>query len=118
MRQRIGEWNGRPVEVTSWLIPRFLWQTASSDVYIDQQCVLKTCGPLKSVGGSKAIFEHSGAVHTMDLTWGRPNLRSFPIEVTIDGSRLPSARVITGNWPLAFWPVVAALAVVISKQKS
>ena len=33
------QWHGSTVEVTARLIPRFLWTTASIDVFIDGECV-------------------------------------------------------------------------------
>ena len=34
------QWNGSAVEVTAHLVPRFLWSTASIDVFLDGRCIL------------------------------------------------------------------------------
>ena len=117
---RVGEWRGRSVEVTGHLIPRYLWTTASIDVYIDSDCVLQTGGQLKSVGGSTATFYDAGADHEIVLEWGRPEITGFPIEIFIDGERIARSYVTVDNWPLALWPVipVAAAAVWAYRQLS
>jgi hypothetical protein len=107
---RVGEWRGRTVEVTGRVIPRFLWMTASIDVYIDSECVLQTGGQLKSVGASRAEFYDSGSSHEIMLEWDRPGLGSFPITITIDGELVAESRVFVENWPLALWPLVLLTA--------
>jgi hypothetical protein len=108
---RIGEWRGRSVEVTGRLIPRFLWMTASIDVYIDSECVLQTGGQLMVVGGSTAQFYNSGSTHEIALEWGYPGISGFPIWINIDGEFIAESRVTIDNWPLSFWPVLVVVAV-------
>jgi len=102
---RIGEWHGRSLEVTGYLIPRYLWLTASIDVHIDSQCVLQTGGQLKSVGGSTAEFYDSGSTHRITLTWGSPWITGFPVRISIDGELVAESWVTVDYWPLALWPI-------------
>jgi hypothetical protein len=107
---RIGEWRGRAIEVTAHLIPRYLWTTASIDVYIDSECVLRTGGKLAATGGVRSEFYDSGATHEIALNWGRPQLQSFPIEITIDGKLIVRSQANVDNWPLALWPAALVVA--------
>jgi hypothetical protein len=108
--KRVGEWRGRSVEVTGHLIPRYLWTTASIDVFIDSDCVLQTGGELKIVGASTAQFYDSGSDHQIVLEWGRPAITGFPIEITIDGELVARSYVTVDNWPLALWPALLVAA--------
>jgi hypothetical protein len=89
-------WNGRTVEVTARLIPRYFWSTASIDVFLDGECILRTGGRMKMIGSSEAEFHHDGALHVMKLTWGRAHGLSFPYQLWIDG-----AKVLVSNVPIA-----------------
>jgi hypothetical protein len=103
---RVGEWRGRAVEVTARLIPKYLWTTASIDVYVDSGCVLQTGGKLESTGSVFARFYDSGATHDIEVQWGRGGVRGFPIRIMIDGQLVADSRVFVDNWPLALWPLV------------
>jgi|SRR6266480_4945490 len=108
-----GEWKGQPVFVTATLIPRFLWQTASIDVYVNSECILRTGGRFKFIGSHTSQFNQSGTSHEAELRWGLASLRSFPFQLSIDGERVLKSRVYTTNWPLAQWPWAIVLALVI-----
>jgi hypothetical protein len=108
---RLGEWHGRAVEVTARLISRYLWTTASIDVFVDSQCVLQTGGQMKITGSSSAQFYDSGATHDIELHWDRGGVGFFPITVIIDGQVVAQSRVHVDNWPLALWPFVLVAAV-------
>jgi hypothetical protein len=97
-------WNGSKLTVTSTLLPRAMWFTASIDVFLDGNCVLRTGGRLETTGTQTAQFVHSGKNHEVSLTWGRPSLTSFPIEIHMDGQSVLRSRVFTGNWYLSLWP--------------
>jgi hypothetical protein len=107
---RAGEWHGRSVEVTGHLISRYLWTTASIDVYIDSECVLQTGGQLKSVGGSTAEFYESGSTHEIALRWGHPQITGFPVRIIIDSELVAESHVTVDNWPLALWPALLVVA--------
>jgi hypothetical protein len=99
------QWNGQPIQVTSRLVPRFLWQTASIDVFVDGQRVLQTGGQFKFVGTVASQFTHDGKPHNALLNWGRAFLFAFPVELLIDGDVVLKGRIHTRNWPLGFVPV-------------
>ena len=91
------QWHGSTVEVTARLIPRFLWTTASIDVFIDGECVLRTGGQLKIIGSSSTEFFHRGRVHQVELSWGMGSLEGFPYQLWIDGSKVAVSRVLIQN---------------------
>jgi hypothetical protein len=103
------KWQGRTVEVQARLIPRFLWTTASIDVFLDGQCILRTGGQMNCTGSFTTTFTHSGATHTADLSWGYGLLSWFPYRLQIDGASISEARVYVRNWPLGLiWAVFVA----------
>ena len=101
------EWKGQSVVVSSALIPRRLWQTASIDVFVNGECVLRTGGVPKITGSHSAQFRHSGETHEIVLNWGRASLRSFPVQLSIDGEKIIESQVRTINWPISLWPWLA-----------
>jgi hypothetical protein len=94
------KWQDSTVDVQARLVPRFLWCTASIDVFLDEQCILRTGGQLKATGLHSAMFTHSGSTHTAELSWGYGLLFSFPYKLRIDGTPVSEARVHIRNWPL------------------
>jgi hypothetical protein len=107
MQNLQANWKESKLTVTSVLLPKLLWQTASIDVFLDEKCVLRTGGQLKLTGSHSGHFDHAEESHEVTLTWGHADLRSFPVEVLIDAQSVVSARVFTRNWPMALWPWVA-----------
>ncbi len=104
------QWQGSRVDVQARLISRFLWTTASIDVFLDGQCILRTGGQMKCTGSHSATFTHSGATHSAELSWGYGFLRSFPYKLQIDGVPISQARVRVRNWPLGLiWPALFAI---------
>jgi len=87
------KWQDSPVDVQARLIPRFLWSTASIDVFLGEQCILRTGGQLKFTGSHSSTFIHSGSTHTAELSWGVGFLRWFPYKLRIDGTPVSDARV-------------------------
>src|SRR5438034_342849 len=57
------QWNGSRLAVTAKLVPRYLWQTASIDVFLDEQCILRTGGQFKFVGSHASEFVYRGTTH-------------------------------------------------------
>lgn len=111
------KWQDSPVDVQARLVPRFLWTTASIDVFLGGQCILRTGGQLRFVGSHSATFTHSGSTHTAELNWGASALRpSFPYQLRIDGAPILDSRVSIQNWPVVLIAMVllgAGLGVVI-----
>jgi hypothetical protein len=105
-------WNGVAVLVTSRLISRFAWTTASIDVWVDGNRVLRSGGALRFTGNHTETFHLGDATHEAKLTWGTGWLRSFPYKLEIDGTVVAESRVVTENWWLIFWPFLLAMGFV------
>jgi hypothetical protein len=94
-------WHGSTVDVQARCVPRFLWTTASIDVFLDGRCILQTGGQLKITGSHSATFTHSNLTHSTKLSWQRTGFSfSFPYELEIDSVSVAKARVHIRNWPL------------------
>jgi len=73
----------QPVDVQARLVPRFLWSTASIDVFLDKQSILRTGGKFES---HRFTFcdVHAFRFHaTAELSWGYGLLFSFPYKLVI-----------------------------------
>jgi hypothetical protein len=95
-------WEGSTVEVRARIVPRFLWTTASIDVYLDGRCILKTGGQMKAVGSTLAEFYHGGAAHTAALSWGQARMShslslTFPYQLFFDGAKIIVSDVSVEN---------------------
>jgi hypothetical protein len=107
-------WQDSAVDVQARLVPRFLWSTASIDVFLGEQCILRTGGQLKATGSHSATFTHSGSTHTAELSWGYGLLFSFPYKLRIDGAPVSDARVRVQNWLLGLFIAFLVAAVVLA----
>jgi hypothetical protein len=91
-------WQGHTVDVQAWMVPRYLWTTASIDVYLDGQLMLATGGQLEFVGSYSSTFVHAGATHTAELSWGSSGLSLwFPYQLRIDSVLVAESRVHVRN---------------------
>ena len=107
-----GEWNGLPVWVTAYLVPRYGYTTASINLFVGGKEVLKTGGVAKATGELSKSFLALGTEHVATVSWGAGGLRSFPVVVTIDAARVADGPVAVHGWPIALWPFVAVVGVV------
>jgi len=108
------KWQGSVVDVQARLVPRYLWNTASIEVFLDGQPILRTGGQFKFTGSYATTFEHSGSTHTTELTWGFCGLSfSFPYQLRIDGTPVAASRVRIRNWPVALVVMAAGVAVLL-----
>lgn len=105
-------WNGLPVCVSARLVGRFAWQTASIDLTVGDEVVLRSAGVFKLVGKIDGPFEFSGVRHGATLEWGRVASRSFPYKVTLDGDLVLSGRVPIDNWWIGLWPWFAVAVII------
>ena len=96
-------WKGASVRVTSRIIGRYAWTTASIDVSVNGKTILKSGGVMKISGDTVSTFEHEGVAHMAALSWGRMSLRSFPYRLEIDGDLIADSRVFVSNWWVAYW---------------
>lgn len=108
------KWQRSTVDVQARLIPRFLWRTASIDVFLDGQCIVRTGGQMKFTGSHSTTFTHSGSTHTAELSWGCGFLRWFPYKLQIDGASISEARVHVQNWPVGLIVAVLVAAVLLA----
>lgn len=102
-------WKDFDVEVTADLVPRYFWTTASINVYLNDQCVLRTGGVLRTKGTQTTSFRHENKNHALKLNWKSALLgMSFPYQLSIDGTPVVTAKVRPRNWPVVIIAVVAA----------
>ena len=97
-QQGMATWHGSAVSVRSHVVPRYLWTTVSINAYLDDQCILQTGGKLNPTGSSSATFNHGGATHTAELSWGVGIWYAFPYQLKIDGVPVMASRVRADNW--------------------
>jgi hypothetical protein len=109
-------WKGVAVLVTSRLISRYVWMSASIDVWVNANRVLRSGGALRFIGNHTEAFHLGDAIHEVKLTWGTGWLRSFPFKLEIDGTVVAESRVVTENWWLIFWPFFLAMGFVFVRQ--
>lgn len=108
-------WNNKPVVVTARSLPRFLWTTASIDVFLDGQCILRSGGQAKLTGGHSAAFTHEGVQHQVGLTWGKSSGDfGFPYEVRIDGAKVDEGTVQIENRYMVFIPATLIVIILFS----
>jgi hypothetical protein len=109
---KVIQWQDSTVDVQARLVPRFLWSTASIDVFLGGQCILRTGGQMKFTGSHSTTFTYSGSTHTAELSWGASGLSlSFPYQLRLDGVPVVDLRVHIRNWPLGLvaWILIAAV---------
>jgi len=96
-------WQGSIVAVQARLVPRFLWTTASIEVSLERQCILRTGGQFKFVGSQSATFTHAGSTHVAELSWDASrsfSLFSLPYRLRIDGVAVAAGPARIHNWPV------------------
>ena len=91
-------WNNCTVTVRAHSVPRLLFTSASIDVYLDGDCILRSGGKASLTGGCTEPFTHAGAQHQVDLRWGHSRWYRFPYEVRIDGQLVDQGVVPVENW--------------------
>jgi hypothetical protein len=97
------EWRDKQVRVRARLVPRYLWLTASIDVYLENECILRSGGQLKIMGTCSASFDLDGLTHIAFLTWGLGRIRFIPFKLQIDGVPVADSSVYVQNWPVGFF---------------
>jgi hypothetical protein len=91
-------WNGLPISVSAHLVARFAWQTASIDLTVGDDVVLRTGGAFKLTGKVVGPFMVNGVPHEATLECGLARSRSFPYKVTLDGDLVQDGWVGIENW--------------------
>ena len=103
-------WQNKSVRVEARTVPRFMWTTASIDVYLGEECVLRTGGKVDFKGTYSTSFNFDGSEHRADLTWGLCRQRHFPYQLRIDGRLIDESRVQVKNFQLVYIPVSIVIA--------
>ncbi len=98
----------------AYYVPRFVWTTASIDVYLGDECVLRTGGQFKLTGSHSAAFTDGGTEHRMELTWGGSGGFRFPYQLRIDGVLVADAHVAVENWGMIFIPALIIVFLLFS----
>lgn len=78
-------------------IPRYFWMTSSIDVYLDNECILRTGGQLNLTGSVSTTFNSGGSSHQAQLQWGNSRWYRFPYQLRIDGVLVDESLVPVEN---------------------
>ena len=108
-------WRDKTVRVQAKLVPRFVWTTASIDVFLDDRCIIRTGGKFKITGSHSATFADGGSEHQAVLSWGQVRRHRFPYQFQIDGVTVEDAHVDVENWRMGYIPaflIIASLVVI------
>lgn len=107
-------WRGKKVTVRANLVPRYLFSSASIDVYLDGECVFRTGGKINSVGSHSAVVRIGGSEHQVEVTWQRSRNFCFPYQLKIDGELVANSQVPVENQPLIILPAFLMIAVLLA----
>ena len=103
-------WQNGKLDVRARMTPKYLWTTASIDVYLDEFCILKTGGQLTTKGMKISDFQYNGLNHVVELSWTPPrNGLFYPFRLAINQKIVDNAEVYVRNWPMA---IIGALMIV------
>jgi hypothetical protein len=103
-------WRDKPIRVQARLVPRYMWTTASIEVFWDDHRLVCTGGQFKMTGSQSAAFKEGGSEHHAVLSWGRVRRHRFPYQLQIDGATADDAEVEIENWPMGYIPVLFIVA--------
>ena len=106
-------WQGKTVRVRARYVPRFLWTTASIDVLLGDQCILRTGGQLKLTGAHATSFSDGGSAHQIELSWGQSRNFRFPYQLRIDGVTVGDAQVQVENRRMISVPALIVVALLV-----
>ena len=107
-------WHDCAVEVKARLVPRYLWTTASIDVFLNGRCIVQTGGQMRITGSSSAEFDHDGTTHVVELAWGKAWGSQFPYVLTIDNAKVALSDVPVEN----FRPAMIVWVLCFSRYRS
>jgi len=110
-------WRDKPVRVQASYVPRYLWTTASIDVFWDDRCILRTGGQAKLTGSHSASFSNGGPEQQVELIWGHSRGFRFPYQLRIDGVVIDDSHVQVENWYMIGIPafIIAAFLILFFK---
>ena len=107
-------WRGKTVKVRAHLVPRFLFSSASIDVYLNGECVFRTGGKINPTGSHSAAVRIGGSEHQIEVAWGRSRNFCFPYQLRIDGELVTESQVQVENQPLMIIPAFFMFAVMFA----
>jgi hypothetical protein len=107
------KWQGKAVRVQARYVPRFLWTTASIDVLLGDQCILRTGGQLKLTGSYSTAFSDGGSEHQIELSWGHSSNFCFPYQLRIDGVTVDDSHVQVENRYMIGIPAIIIVALLV-----
>ncbi len=107
-------WRGKTVKVRAHLVPRFLFSSASIDVYLNGECVFRTGGKINPTGSHSAAVRIGGSGHQIEVAWGRSRNFCFPYQLRIDGELVTESEVQVENQPLMIIPAFFMFAVIFA----
>ncbi len=107
-------WRGKTVKVRAHLVPRFLFSSASIDVYLNGECVFRTGGKINPTGSHSAAVRIGGSEHQIEVAWGRSRNFCFPYQLRIDGELVTESLVQVENQPLMLIPAFFMFAVMFA----
>jgi hypothetical protein len=110
----MARWRDIDVEVRARVVPRYFWTTASIDVYLDGQCLIRTGGAWKLKGTQQAEFTRKGQTRVVELSWRSPirGMR-FPYRLSIDGEQILDETVSPANWLLVFISHISVIVLIV-----
>jgi len=79
-RSCLASWNHTTVAVTARVVPRYAWTSASIDVAVGDETILKTGGVLKVVGKHVETFGFHGTTHTVECYLGQSITSLFSLQ--------------------------------------
>jgi hypothetical protein len=110
----MASWQGSEIEVKAEVVPRYLWTTASIDVYLDGARVLRTGGVWRLRDSRTIDFHRNGVTHTLTLRWKSPSRgMDFAYVVSIGGQDILDSTVRPTNWPMFFVPYATPLVILV-----
>jgi len=107
-------WRDRTLEVKARVLPKYLWSTASIDVYLDDAAIIRTGGVMRLKGLNEVQFDEGGETHSVALSWRSPAQgMSFPYQLSVDGKIVLESEVRPPNWPMFLMPVFIGSALLV-----
>lgn len=110
----MARWQNGDITVTLEFVPRYFYLTASANVYLDDFCLLKTGGVMRSAGANRASFRYGGEDHVVELSWRvPPRGLDLSYQLSIDGQLVADSTVRPRNAILMLLPIAGIIAIVV-----
>jgi hypothetical protein len=100
-------WQDSDFKVTAVVVPRYFWTTASIDVFLADECLLRTGGVFRLTGTNRTDFVYNGEPHFLVLSWQVGRGIDLLYQLSIDGKEIADSKIRLRNWPFLFLPIAA-----------